>query len=74
MIYDARKLRLACPCASCRDEMTSQQIITEQQVPANIKVAEARPVGRYGLNLVFSDQHGSGIFTFNYLRELGQPL
>ncbi|MCZ7646756.1 MAG: DUF971 domain-containing protein [Planctomycetota bacterium] len=27
--------------------------------------------GRYGLNLVFSDQHGSGIFTFNYLRELG---
>lgn len=54
--------------------MTSQQLVTEQQVPMNIKGTEARPVGRFGLNLVFSDQHGSGIFIFNHLRELGQPL
>ncbi|GMV83673.1 MAG: iron-sulfur cluster carrier protein [Planctomycetota bacterium] len=74
MIYDARKLRLACPCAGCRDEMTNERIVNEQQIPMNIAIAEARPVGRYGLSIAFNDGHGSGIYTFNYLRELGQKL
>lgn len=72
--YDHRALRLACPCASCVNEMTGEKMVTEQAVPADVKVVEARPVGRYGLNLVFSDGHGSGIFTFDRLRELGKTV
>jgi ATP-binding protein involved in chromosome partitioning len=70
--YDARALRLACPCAACRDEMTGTRTLREQDVPLDIKVAETRPVGRYGQNLVFSDGHASGIYVNDLLRALGK--
>ncbi|NUM89681.1 MAG: DUF971 domain-containing protein, partial [Bdellovibrionales bacterium] len=31
---------------------------------------KALPVGRYGVNLVWTDGHATGIFTYKYLREL----
>jgi len=72
--FEHRALRLACPCAACVNEMTGQKMLDEKGVPADVKVAEARPVGRYGLNLVFSDGHGSGIYTFDRLRGLGKSV
>lgn len=72
--FEHRALRLACPCASCINEMTGEKMLQDGSVPADIKIAEARPVGRYGLNLVFSDGHGSGIYTFDRLRELGRKI
>ena len=74
MIYDWRKLRLACACASCKNEMTGEQVLQDKDVPADIKLLEARPVGRYGLNLVFSDGHSSGIYVFDLLRKLGKVV
>jgi len=70
--YDARALRLACPCAGCRDEITGAQMINDGDLPKEVKVLEARPVGQYGLNLVFNDQHSTGIYTYELLRELGR--
>lgn len=74
MHYNPRKLRLACPCAACKDEMTGEQILQDADVAQNVTVSEARPVGRYGLNLVFSDGHSSGIYVFELLRSLGHPV
>ena len=74
MNYEPRKLRLACPCAGCKNEMTGEQVLQEKDVPLDIKLLEARPVGRYGLNLVFSDGHSSGIYVFEVLRGLGKVV
>ena len=71
MTYDHRKLRLACPCADCRNEMTGETQLDESSLAPDVKVVEVRPVGRYGLNLVFSDGHSSGIFVHSLLRTLG---
>ncbi|HEY3322594.1 MAG TPA: P-loop NTPase [Planctomycetota bacterium] len=71
-IYNARELRLACPCAACRNEMTNEQIIKDADVPADIKIVETRPVGRYGQSLVFSDGHSSGIYANDMLKEMGK--
>ncbi|MCY3021095.1 MAG: DUF971 domain-containing protein [Planctomycetota bacterium] len=71
-VYDHRVLRLACPCAACQDEMTGQRTVQEADVPPDIKVLDAVPVGRYGLNLVFNDRHATGIYSFDLLRELGE--
>ncbi|MGJ3242952.1 MAG: gamma-butyrobetaine hydroxylase-like domain-containing protein [Opitutales bacterium] len=30
------------------------------------------PVGRYGIRIVFSDGHGSGIYTWEHLKALGR--
>ncbi|HYF49692.1 MAG TPA: P-loop NTPase [Planctomycetota bacterium] len=72
LVYSAFDLRCACPCAACRNEMTGEKILRDEDVPKDIRITQARPVGRYGLNLVFSDSHASGIYTFDVLRKLGR--
>jgi len=38
--------------------------------PGAIDIVSVTPVGRYAINLRFSDGHAYGIFTFDFLREL----
>ncbi len=68
--YPPGDLRLACRCAHCEDEWTGRRRLTAGEVPADIRILETRPVGRYGLQFVWSDGHGTGIYTFRHLREL----
>ncbi|HYG76798.1 MAG TPA: P-loop NTPase [Planctomycetota bacterium] len=72
-VYNHHALRVACPCAACRNEMTGEKMIKDSDVPQDVRVVEVRPVGRYGQNLVFSDGHASGIYVNDYLRSLGTP-
>lgn len=37
-----------------------------------VDVTRADPVGRYAVRLTFSDGHDSGIFSWDYLHELGE--
>jgi ATP-binding protein involved in chromosome partitioning len=74
MSYLPRALRTACPCAGCRNELTGEKILRDETVPNDIKVVEARPVGRYGLNLIFSDGHSSGIYVHDLMRSLGHKI
>ncbi|MDR2212182.1 MAG: gamma-butyrobetaine hydroxylase-like domain-containing protein, partial [Pseudomonadales bacterium] len=37
-----------------------------------VKLTEIEPVGHYGVKLHFDDGHGTGIYTWDYLRELGE--
>jgi len=69
-IYAPSHLRLACSCAQCVDELTGQRTIRPEHIPADIKPQELRPVGRYGVSIQWSDGHGTGIYTFERLREL----
>lgn len=38
----------------------------------DIGIDKAEPVGRYAVRLYFSDGHSSGLFTWAYLKQLGQ--
>lgn len=38
----------------------------------DVTVTEIRQVGHYAVKLFFDDNHKSGLFTWNYLYELGQ--
>nr|WP_070960452.1 gamma-butyrobetaine hydroxylase-like domain-containing protein [Hyphomonas sp. Mor2] len=40
----------------------------------DLGVDKADPVGRYAVRIFFSDSHSSGLFTWAYLRELGEKL
>ncbi|MDX2264560.1 MAG: DUF971 domain-containing protein [Hyphomicrobiales bacterium] len=37
-----------------------------------VKIARLDPVGHYAVRIVFDDSHDSGLFTWGYLRELGE--
>ena len=37
----------------------------------HVGIVKVEPVGNYAIRIVFDDLHESGIFSWNYLRELG---
>ncbi|EQD76687.1 protein containing DUF971 [mine drainage metagenome] len=37
-----------------------------------VRIADIEPVGHYALRLVFDDGHASGLYAYDFLRELGE--
>jgi ATP-binding protein involved in chromosome partitioning len=68
-------VRGMCPCAHCVDEITGERLIKDGDIPANVKILESAPVGRYGVRFSFDDPSpgaNAGIYTFTFLRKLGE--
>src|ERR1044071_4483981 len=68
--YDAPTLRRACPCAQCVDEWTGERRLQSQMISDEVTMADLSIVGRYALNFRWSDGHETGIYSFEYLRNL----
>lgn len=74
--FPPRLLRDACPCATCREERAAPKpkvllkVLTPEETRP-LAVTAMRPVGQYAYAIEFSDGHSSGIYTLDYLRELG---
>jgi len=68
--YEAASLRRACPCAQCVDEWTGERTLKPQAVAEDIEIGDLSIVGRYALNFRWSDGHETGIYSFQYLRDL----
>lgn len=64
-------LRVACPCAGCVDELTGKPILDPSNVHAAVYPQAIHYVGRYALQFMWSDGHNTGIYPFEYLRQLG---
>ncbi len=83
--YAGAYLRHICPCAGCRGHAPGERPPpTWEQVQACV-VRHVEAVGSYALQFTLSDQHGTGIYTWPYLRrccpsdhpeldDLGRPL
>lgn len=65
---DHKVLRGYCPCAECQ----GHQGITRFVNDGNVELREISRVGNYALGLTWGDGHSGGIFTFEYLRRLGE--
>ena len=68
--YQSHALRCACGCASCVDEATGKKILIDERVPRDVRAREFHPVGNYGVAIVWSDGHDTGIYSFDTLRRL----
>ncbi|HUI43434.1 MAG TPA: DUF971 domain-containing protein [Terriglobia bacterium] len=78
-LYPYADLREKCPCATCTDAHGTGERPTSRPAAAPnplalyeepLKPEKAELVGRYALNITWSDGHSTGIYTFDYLREL----
>lgn len=63
-----RILRGYCPCAGCQGHGGG----LEFHEPGNLELREIERVGNYALGLGWGDGHGGGIYSFRYLRRLGE--
>ncbi len=67
-VYDLLSLRKNCPCANCRGghDMTARRTTGHIQT---IALVSWKKVGRYAVQITWSDNHDLGIYTFDHLRE-----
>lgn len=71
--YNTAALRRACPCASCVHEWTGEALLDPLSVLETVKPVRIEPVGRYALRFTWSDRHDTGLYTFDFLRDLAEP-
>jgi DUF971 family protein len=77
-LYPLAQLREACPCVECRGghanmgrENDPQDLMTLKLTPArSYIITDLQPVGNYALQPFWSDQHHTGIYTWDYLKRL----
>ena len=62
-------LRVFSPSAEVRGHGPGQEVL--QVGKRNVGVKAVEPVGMYAVKLVFSDGHDTGIYSWDYLYELG---
>jgi len=63
-------LRVYSPSAEVRGHGPGQE--TLQVGKKNVEIKNIEPVGHYAVALVFSDGHDSGIYSWDYLHDLGR--
>ncbi|MDC0663079.1 DUF971 domain-containing protein [Marinobacter sp. SS21] len=63
-------LRVYSPSAEVRGHGMGAGVL--QTGKQDVEITGAEMIGNYALKLSFSDGHDSGLFTWAYLRELGQ--
>ena len=65
-------LRKYCPCASCKTDREAHDgpTLLPIVVPGKNELQSIEQVGSYALQLFWVDGHRTGIYTFDYLRQI----
>lgn len=73
---DLKYLRAECPCASCKGET----VLLKTYIPAkpanpspeNYIIKRIDQVGGYAIQILWGDGHNTGIYTWDYLKQLAE--
>jgi len=68
--FPFRALRAECRCAFCVDEITRERRIGLQDIATDIKIEDWIDVGKYAIQILWSDGHSEGIYPFEMLLSL----
>jgi|SRR6185437_2633439 len=67
-VLGAEKLRVQSPSAEVRGHGGERPPpVTGKE---NVKILRLEPVGNYAVRIVFDDGHDSGLYSWNYLKDL----
>jgi len=70
------KLRRACPCAGCQGETDIMGNLYKNPgqplTPKAFNLVRMASVGGYAIQPVWADGHGTGIYSFDYLRRVAE--
>jgi DUF971 family protein len=63
-------LRVSSPSAEVKGHGPGQEVLVTGK--ENVGITRIEPVGQYAVKLVFDDGHDSGLYSWQYLYELGR--
>lgn len=67
-VLDYDYIRGFCPCAMCQGHGSNE--VTYQPPRKPVTPETIAPVGNYGISIVWSDMHATGIYRFDFLRRI----
>ncbi len=70
--YTFEYLRVHSPSAEVKGHGPGQE--TLQTGKENVAITAIEPIGHYAVRLVFDDGHNTGLYSWTYLRELGEDM
>jgi DUF971 family protein len=68
--YRAEFLRVLSPSAEVQGHSPDQRVTVPGKIDVLVKAIE--PVGNYAVRIVFDDGHDTGLYSWEYLHELGE--
>ena len=66
----AEYLRTQSPSAEVKGHGVGQEVLVYGK--QDVEITGLEPVGEYALKIIFSDKHSTGLYTWRYLKELGE--
>ncbi|SFI98381.1 DUF971 family protein [Phyllobacterium sp. CL33Tsu] len=69
-ILSAEFLRVASPSAEVQGHSAEQRVTVPGKI--NVAIMKMEPVGNYAVRIIFDDMHDTGLFSWDYLIELGR--
>jgi DUF971 family protein len=66
----AELLRVLSPSAEVQGHSPEQRVTVAGK--KNVSILRLEPVGNYAVRIVFDDGHDTGLYVWDYLRELGE--
>ena len=65
-------LRSECRCAECMDEWSRERKVTRAHIKPDIKPLAVDLVGRYAVQIRWSDGHSAGIYPFELIYQIAK--
>jgi DUF971 family protein len=69
-VLAAELLRVASPSAEVQGHSPEQRVTVPGKM--NVEIIRLEPVGNYAVRIVFDDMHDTGLFSWDYLIDLGR--
>jgi len=69
-VLPAEYLRVESPSAEVQGHAPGQKVLVWGK--AEVGILKVEPVGNYAVRIVFDDLHDSGIYSWDYLHQLGR--
>lgn len=71
-----KSLRQACPCASCAGEVDVMGNLHKGPDralgPASFQIKQIQMVGGYAVQVFWADGHNTGLYSYDFLSQLGE--
>lgn len=71
--FTIQQLRDECPCAECKGEqILMHQIlpVLKPKLPGHYELKSITPVGSYAIQITWGDGHATGLYSWEYLRQM----
>ena len=73
-VIKVEDFRKECPCAECKGETIAGKVVSLPKIeifkPGQYDLKQILPVGNYAITAIWGDGHDSGIYDWEYLREI----